>query len=243
VDDVSAILFDLDGTLVGFDDERHNQTMARICIDIGRTYGIDGDRLRIEHWETSVRLWRNASGGGVFRAATGAVDGQSIMVDVWQQALDVCGCQDPAAAKAGFDAYWADRQGVYYLYEETIEVLETLHRRVPIAVVTNGPLDTQLDKLEVTGLQGYFDVVIASGGAGIAKPDPAIFGLALDKLSAAHSRAWHIGDNLHADIGGAIAAGLRAAWVNREAAERGPEHAEPHAEAATLRELLPLLRL
>ena len=52
-------------------------------------------------------------------------------------------------------------------------------------------------------------IVIDSDAVGVAKPDPAIFHLALEATGAAPERVIHIGDTVGADVDGALAAGVR----------------------------------
>jgi putative hydrolase of the HAD superfamily len=52
-------------------------------------------------------------------------------------------------------------------------------------------------------------IVIDSAAVGVAKPDPAIFAIALDACGVAPEQAIHIGDTVGADIDGARAAGVR----------------------------------
>ena len=53
-------------------------------------------------------------------------------------------------------------------------------------------------------------VVVDSAVAGVAKPDPAIFRIALDALGVLPSRTvLHVGDSLRFDVAGALAAGLQ----------------------------------
>jgi putative hydrolase of the HAD superfamily len=52
-------------------------------------------------------------------------------------------------------------------------------------------------------------IVIDSGVVGVAKPDPAIFTIALDACGVAPERALHVGDTVGADVDGALAAGVR----------------------------------
>jgi putative hydrolase of the HAD superfamily len=60
-------------------------------------------------------------------------------------------------------------------------------------------------------------VVIDSAVVGVAKPDPAIFGIALEALRIPASRTiLHVGDSLRYDVAGAQAAGLQ------------PVHLDPH---------------
>jgi HAD superfamily hydrolase (TIGR01509 family) len=80
-------------------------------------------------------------------------------------------------------------------------VTELLKRGLEIAVVSNWDvaLHSHLSPLEV--------VVVTSADAGVAKPDPAPFLLALERLSIEPDRALHIGDG-DADRVGAAAAGI-----------------------------------
>jgi HAD superfamily hydrolase (TIGR01509 family) len=59
--------------------------------------------------------------------------------------------------------------------------------------------------------------VIDSGVVGVAKPDPAIFQLALDRLGGNAADATHVGDAWAADVEGAVRAGWRAVWFGRRA--------------------------
>jgi putative hydrolase of the HAD superfamily len=67
--------------------------------------------------------------------------------------------------------------------------------------------------LERHGVLGHFDHWSFSDEVGTYKPDPRIFGHALDGLGAAPADAWHVGDLRRTDIAGAHAAGMRAARV------------------------------
>jgi putative hydrolase of the HAD superfamily len=62
-------------------------------------------------------------------------------------------------------------------------------------------------QLERSGLRGLFAEVVSSAEAGAAKPDPAVFAIALERLGVAADRALHIGDG-DTDREGASAAGL-----------------------------------
>jgi putative hydrolase of the HAD superfamily len=86
----------------------------------------------------------------------------------------------------------------------TLEVLREHGLR--LAVVANW--DCALPgHLESAGLGGFFDTVVTSARAGAAKPDPAIFRLALDELGVSPERSLHVGDE-PIDEEGACAAGL-----------------------------------
>lgn len=69
------------------------------------------------------------------------------------------------------------------------------------------------EALEAAGLRTYFDVVVDSADAGVEKPDPRIFLLALEQLGIAPAEALHVGDVREVDVAGARRAGLAAALV------------------------------
>jgi putative hydrolase of the HAD superfamily len=57
-------------------------------------------------------------------------------------------------------------------------------------------------------------IVLDSGVVGVAKPDPAIFRLALAALGVTPEAAVHVGDTPAADVAGALAAGVRPLLVD-----------------------------
>lgn len=91
-----------------------------------------------------------------------------------------------------------------------VAVLDDLRQRgIALAMVSNW--DCALpDHIERLGLGYLFQTVVASAVAGVEKPDPRIFRVALDRLGVEASRALHIGDEPN-DEQGAVAAGMRFA--------------------------------
>ena len=82
-----------------------------------------------------------------------------------------------------------------------------------LAVVSN--FDSRLDSLlENLWLRHWFTAVLISSRCGVAKPDPRLFQLALERLGLAPHEVWHLGDTT-ADLQGARAAGIRCVLVQR----------------------------
>jgi putative hydrolase of the HAD superfamily len=86
-----------------------------------------------------------------------------------------------------------------------------------LAVVSNWDVSLH-DVLERTGLRQLVDAVVISAELGAAKPDPAIFRAALERLGATADAALHAGDSLEHDVAGARAAGIEAVLVARDGA-------------------------
>ena len=95
------------------------------------------------------------------------------------------------------------------------ELLEALHGRTKLAIVTNNSVSEQWDKLRYLGIADRFDAVLISEEIGMSKPDRAIFHAALSRLDCAQGDAVMVGDNWEADVMGARAAGIAAIWFNR----------------------------
>jgi putative hydrolase of the HAD superfamily len=69
--------------------------------------------------------------------------------------------------------------------------------------------------LDELGLGTYLDFVLASGATGVAKPDPAFFRLALERVGVSPARAVMVGDSYQADVVGARAAGMEGVLLRR----------------------------
>lgn len=70
--------------------------------------------------------------------------------------------------------------------------------------------------LERCGLAEHLDGAVSSAEAGARKPDPAIFGPALEIAGCPPQEALHVGDTAEEDLEGARAAGIRALLIDRE---------------------------
>lgn len=128
------------------------------------------------------------------------------------------GVDDPAAIDCARTWFRRHRLHSLALFPDARPALAAIRAGNPAArlgIVTNGPADIQREKVALLGLPPLVDAIVISGEAGVAKPDPAIFALALDRLAGSPAEAIYLGDAPEVDIGGAKAAGLRAVWMNR----------------------------
>jgi putative hydrolase of the HAD superfamily len=81
-------------------------------------------------------------------------------------------------------------------------------------LITNGFETVQHDKLKYSNLHHYFKEVVTSELAGSLKPNKEIFEFALNAAQAQVEESIMIGDNIEADIKGAMNAGLDTIFVN-----------------------------
>lgn len=78
---------------------------------------------------------------------------------------------------------------------EIIKLLEALHKNYKLAVISNTLPSILHYRMKKYNLEKYFSVRICSAEVGMLKPEPAIFRLALNKLSVQPKEAVFIDDN------------------------------------------------
>ena len=104
--------------------------------------------------------------------------------------------------------------GVWETYPDVIEVLEQLHPRYPLAVVSS--FDGRLRMiLEQLGLSKYFSHIFVSSELGVDKPDPEIFRRALNFVRLEARDVLHVGDDPERDWQAANEAGLFVFQLDR----------------------------
>ncbi|HTM23592.1 MAG TPA: HAD-IA family hydrolase [Vicinamibacterales bacterium] len=228
-----AVLFDLDDTL--FD---HHRSARAALAEVHRRHAdaTDFDSFERHHIRFLEEMHIEVLAGRVelnearrerFRRVFRALGLQMSEADV------------DAVASAYRSGYVAARRPV----EGAADLLAAVRPHARIGIVSNNLVEEQRDKLAYCGLAPFVDALVVSEEAGVSKPDPSIFRLALDRLGVQASEAVMVGDSWAADIVGAARAGVRAIWFNpfRKAMPAEPAGvAEIHALAPAV-DLLPLL--
>lgn len=110
----------------------------------------------------------------------------------------------------GFKVFHDARQKVEF-YEDVLPALDILKKHFTLVALTNG--NAVIDKV---GLTEFFELQISAADVSAAKPDPAMFIEAMKQMDATPDETLHIGDHATHDIQGAINAGIRCVWVNRD---------------------------
>jgi 2-haloacid dehalogenase len=106
--------------------------------------------------------------------------------------------------------------------------------RHPICVVSNADRADAEIALSRHGIK--VAMLVTSEDARSYKPHPRIFQAALELTGWRRDRVIHVGDSLHSDVGGAVAAGIRSAWLNRSHRIHDIGTEEPDYEFADLTE-------
>lgn len=101
-----------------------------------------------------------------------------------------------------------------FLYPETVSILDALSKRYKIGIIANQLPGTQ-ERLNKMGIGEYICLVVSSAETGIAKPNPAIFRLALKRANCAAENSVMIGDRLDNDIIPAKQLGMHTIWIRQ----------------------------
>jgi FMN phosphatase YigB (HAD superfamily) len=94
------------------------------------------------------------------------------------------------------------------------DALSRLRSRGYRLVVVSNSDGTAAHSLDAAGLLPLMTAVIDSALVGYEKPDPRIFTAALERSGAAAARTLHVGDLYHADVSGALGAGIHAVLLD-----------------------------
>jgi len=108
-------------------------------------------------------------------------------------------------------------------------------RAAGVKLVAASNWDVSLhEQLDRTGLTPLLDGALSSAEVGAPKPDPEIFTRALALAGARPDEALHVGDDLEADVGGALAAGLEPVLIDRDGSLTPPPGVRRIASLAEL---------
>jgi len=201
------LFFDLDHTLWDFD-RNSELTLRQLYEDYGlasrgigdfdlfcRTYGAHNDRL----WE---------------RFRSGYIRREDLRWKrIWYTLLDFK-VADTALAHELSATYLELLPTQSALVPFAKDLLEHCRERYVLHLITNGFEATQWQKLQFSGIAGYFSEVITSERSNSLKPHRAIFDYALQATGALATESIMIGDALDIDVLGAFNAGWDQVYFN-----------------------------
>lgn len=117
------------------------------------------------------------------------------------------------------EAYLAEMPKQLKLVPGARKVLDYLHHRYRMSIITNGFKEVQVDKLIQSGLKKYFDKVFISEEVGAQKPQRKIFEHAVKSMNAPKKKSLMIGDSWEADIMGAKQFGIDQVYYCPQSSE------------------------
>ncbi len=208
--DLKLITFDAAGTLIEL-----TESVGWHYAHVGRRLGLQLDAAALE--AAFGRVWKEMPA----RPATGEPR-EDDDKEWWRVLVDRIFDQvAPATRDLDRDNFFEiayehfAEAGVWRLFPETLEVLEALHRRYDLVVISN--FDGRLRMVfEHLGISRFFKALAISSEIGADKPDPLIFQRALALGGGAQpNEALHVGDDPRRDWAAARAAGLQVFELER----------------------------
>jgi len=121
----------------------------------------------------------------------------------------------------------------------TRDVLAVLAPR-PRWILSNGTRAMLEPLVRSTGLEDVLDGIISVDEAGIYKPSPRVYQLAVDRLGVPPAAIGFVSSNGW-DAGGAKAFGFTTFWINRDGVPTERHAPEPDFVLGSLTELVPLV--
>ena len=210
------ILFDLDHTLWDFD--------ANSIETLGELYDeLELAEAGVTSFDSFISVYREVNRHYWQLHRNGQVDKHIIRNHRFHDALSSFGIYDHELALTLSDSYISRCPTKKNLVPHAESVLQyLLDQRYRLHIITNGFHETQMAKLDSSGLVDYFDEIVTSETAGCTKPDERIFQHLIRKAKAANNSCLMIGDNLESDIRGARNVSIDQVYFN----PRKKQHAE-----------------
>ncbi len=201
---VTDIFFDLDRTLWDF--EKNTMLTFQRILQKNQVDVILSDFLKI-YKNISQEYWK--------RYKEGKISKVQMRFERLKHTFDHLGIRIPDTLVSTLNYEYIEyHPDVPCLMPYTNEVLAHLLPRYTLHIITNGFQKIQERKLKGSHIYQYFDQIISSEIAGVQKPNPRIFQLAMQKAKVAPKNALMVGDSLEIDIKGAKAVGMQVLHLN-----------------------------
>jgi len=207
---IRAVLIDLDDTLV--DHQHALRTALRVLHDADpRLHSLGFDFLLAE-WQRVLEAMHDD-------VALGRIPVHESRIIRYRHFYDLAGAPvDHAEAEGIAASHIQTYMGNRRIVPGAVALMALVRQHARTAVITNNTVIEQDEKLETFGLWPHVDALIPSEECGVAKPDPAIFRSALERLGVHAHEAVMVGDSWANDVVGATSVGMRAIWLNRHGA-------------------------
>lgn len=201
---IKHIFFDLDHTLWDFD---KNSKLTFIYLFEKHKLDIDVEKFLEGYEVINLKYWK------LYREDK--INKDDLRFNRLKEALDVINfdASDDLIRILSED-YITYLTQYNFLFDGTLEILEYLHPKYHLHILTNGFTEVQSLKMNKSGIAKYFKTITDAEMVGVKKPNPKIFNFALHKAEALKTNSIMIGDSFEADILGAIDIGLDAIFFN-----------------------------
>jgi putative hydrolase of the HAD superfamily len=224
---IKHVFFDLDHTLWDFD---KNSELALKQLFKDKNINCDFDKFHQHYLIINHAYWK--------RIEKGEVSKEELKYGRFKDAFEVIDYTvSSELIKMIADEYLNYLAEQTLLFDDAIAVLEEFKEKYTLHIISNGFQEIQHYKIEKSGLLPYFKTIVNAETVGVKKPNPKIYHYALDLAGAKPKESIMIGDNLDADVYGALAVGLDAIYFNYKYQEV-PENIKAINQLIQLKEFL-----
>lgn len=207
---VQAVILDLDDTL--FDhQESARRGVARLIDELGATSTPE----RVESWENKAkRLMERRRAGEIDRDGYRRQRVRVLFQDLGR--ATEASLLDEQECDRIYDRFVGVYEEEWVAFPDATPTLRAIQdRRIPVAILTNGPEERQQRKVRALGLDHLVTGVWTSERIGASKPAAQCYLTVCEALVAEPGYVLHVGDNRELDLHGAMAAGLLALHLDR----------------------------
>ncbi len=224
IENWDCILFDADDTLFHFDAYAGLQRLFA-GYDVHFT-----DQDYADYQSVNKPLWVDYQNGTL-----SALQLQTRRFNSWSEKLSI----SPEILNSGFLSAMAE---ICTPLEGAVSLMNLLHGKVKMGIITNGFTALQQTRLERTGFRDYFEPYVFSELVRVPIPDSIIFDHAVTLLGHPHRvRVLSVGDTPESDILGGMNAGVKTCWLDHGTRPL-PAHITPTWQVKTLSELEAILK-
>ena len=230
-----AIFFDLDDTLIRYDDAYEIALTASHELVSRRHPHVSRADLRKAVFASYEKLFGYRTQGF---ADAGTLSVQAMRERLTGDALRALDADDsPGFVAELIAAHEAVEAREITVFADTHPTLDILGTHFRLGVITNGPSAMQRAKLVAADLAPRFPVIVVDSEFGHPKPDARIFAHAAQAVGFAPDEMLFVGNSPEADVAGAVGAGWTSVWVNASGACLPAGVPAPHHVIKSLGEL------
>jgi putative hydrolase of the HAD superfamily len=242
--DISAIAFDVNGTLIEIRTEDGKEQIFRAAAHYLTYQGIDLRRHEVRDLYFQILKDQQRESPEQYPE----FDAVGIWRKIINDHMSEFTRRLPAEKLAQMPLFLAEMyRGISRrrcrLYPYVREVLDVLRGRYPLALVSDAQSAYARGELNKVGLLDYFNVIVVSGDYGYRKPDQRLFQHACYGMQVAAQNTLFVGNDMHRDIYGAREAGMRTVMFDSDQGSKEFEGCQPDHRITDYRQLLDILQL
>ena len=207
---IKTLFLDADDTIFDFSKAQHAaffSAFTSLGYPVDETVYRLYDRINLSYWKKLER-----------RETTK----ERLIFDRFTDLFAVTGIR--GEEEAAEEAY-QKRLGEYaFWWEGAKEGVAYLSKKYDLYILTNGHGETQISRVEKSGLGAYIKGLFVSEMVGYAKPQKEYYDYCFEKSGAEKETTVCVGDSLSSDVKGGKDYGLKTIWCNfKNEGERGDE--------------------